>query len=266
MSKLSGVPATLFIPLTARIYASKNFPAYFYDDKSLELEKEIPSDLISKKSNQYQLLASVARYDNFDEVIRHFIQKHGEANIINLGCGLETAYFRIADGRATFYEIDFPDVIEHRRNALGEGDKEILLGYSLLDLNWTKHVDASRPSLMVVSGVFQYLHEEEILTFLKEVRKALPGSEILFDYTNSVGIKYTNKYVKKTGNADAMMYFAIDDEKEFANKADAEILELRLFFTRARKVIKKGLNLYSKIAMRVCDSGKRACILHLRLK
>ncbi len=266
MSKLSGVSDTLFIPLVARIYVSKTFPHYFYDEKSLQLEKEIPSDVIAKKSGQYELLASVARYDNFDDMIRRFIQKHGEVNIINLGCGLETAYYRIADPKATFYEIDFPDVIEHRRAALGEEEKEILLGYSLLDLNWVRHVDRSKPSLMIVSGVFQYLHEEDILRFLKDVRQELPGSEIAFDFTNSKGIKYTNKYVQKTGNGEAMMHFSIDDENEFAQKADAEILEYRVFFTRTRKVIKKGLTLYSKIAMWVCDSGKRASILHLKLK
>ncbi len=265
MSKLSGVPDTLFIPLVARIYVSKTFPQYFFDAKSLELEKELPPNVIEKKSGQYGLLASVARYDNFDDIIRHFIEEHGEVNIINLGCGLETAYYRIADPRATFYEIDFPEVIEHRRKALGEGEKEILLGYSLLDLSWAEHVDASKPSLMVASGVFQYLHEEEIIAFLGEVRKRLPGSEILFDYTSEKGIKYTNKYVRKTGNKDAMMYFYINDVDEFAKKVDAEVLEFRVFFTRARKTIKKGLTLYSRIAMKVCDVDKRATMVRLKL-
>ncbi len=43
--------------------------------------------------------------------------------------------------------------------------------------------------------------------------------ELVFDATNSDGLKYTNRYVKKTGNTDAMMHFALDDPKGFAEKA-----------------------------------------------
>ncbi len=266
MSKLSGVPDTLFIPLAARIYSSKKFPHYFYDEKCLELEKEIPSSLINKKQSQYGLIASVARYVNFDEMIKNFIAKNNKCNIVNLGCGLETARFRIEDDKATFYEVDFPEVIKHRRVVLGEDDKEILLPYSLFDLNWVKHINKDYPTLLIASGVFQYLHEEDIIKFLGEIKIAIPGVEIIFDYTNSTGIKYTNRYVKKTGNKEAMMYFYIDDEKEFAKKVNSEIVDFRVFFSQARKQLKKGTNLYTKIAMKVCDDKKRACILQLKLK
>ena len=40
-NKLCGVEDTLYIPLVARIYASKRFPDFFYDEKSLELEEHI---------------------------------------------------------------------------------------------------------------------------------------------------------------------------------------------------------------------------------
>ena len=41
---LKGVEDTLYIPLEARIYASKNFPEFFYDEKALSLEKYIPTN------------------------------------------------------------------------------------------------------------------------------------------------------------------------------------------------------------------------------
>ena len=34
MSEFEGVEDTLFIPLTARITVSKNFPEYFFDQKA----------------------------------------------------------------------------------------------------------------------------------------------------------------------------------------------------------------------------------------
>ena len=60
------------------------------------------------------MLASVARYYNFDEITRHFIAEHETCNIINLGAGLETAAFRLQADSTIFYEIDLPEVIEQR--------------------------------------------------------------------------------------------------------------------------------------------------------
>ncbi len=54
--KLSGVPDTLFIPLMARIYISKRFPEYFYDEKAQSLESIIPKNIITEKSSEYAMI------------------------------------------------------------------------------------------------------------------------------------------------------------------------------------------------------------------
>ena len=71
-----GVADTLYIPLTARIYVSKRFPEYFFDPKSLELEPAIPGDSIRKGSNEYTMIASVARCYSLDQMVRAYIAAH----------------------------------------------------------------------------------------------------------------------------------------------------------------------------------------------
>ena len=39
MCSLQGIEDTLFIPMEARIYSSKYFPEYFYNEKALELTR-----------------------------------------------------------------------------------------------------------------------------------------------------------------------------------------------------------------------------------
>ena len=56
MSDFEGVADTLYIPLSARIYVSKRFPNYFFDEKSLELESKIPNDTITKNSSDQEHL------------------------------------------------------------------------------------------------------------------------------------------------------------------------------------------------------------------
>lgn len=268
MSKtFEGVSDTLFIPLTARIYVSRRFPEYFCDKKALELESELPEDnTIAEKSNEYTMIASVARYFNMDEMVKKFISVNGRCNIVFLGCGLETAYYRIGDKKTMFYEMDMPEVIEGRRKVLGEQENEKLIPGDLFDLKWAEAIeDKTLPTLLIVSGVFQYFHEEEVLSFIEKAKAAFSSAELIFDATNSTGVKYAEKYVKKTGNTSAMMYFYVDDPKEFAEKAGTELIECRVFYTAARKMIGKKTGLYTRIAMKVCDDLGRAKILHLKL-
>lgn len=99
MSKLGIVEDTLFVPMLGRIYASERYPQVLYDQKALELKKKLPSDLLEYGSqNQYTLLASATRSANMDRYIRSFLQRRPNGVIAQLGCGLETAYYRSDNG------------------------------------------------------------------------------------------------------------------------------------------------------------------------
>jgi O-methyltransferase involved in polyketide biosynthesis len=265
MEILQGVSNTLFIPLAARVFASKKFPEYFYDKKSLSMEKYIPGDDIQKKSSEYSFMASVARYYNMDRMVKSFISKHGQCNIVYLGAGLETAYYRINNQSVLFYEVDLPEVIDVRRSILGEHENEILIGGDMFDTQWIHKINTSLPSLLIASGVFQYFTEDKVIQFITNMRTKFKDAELIFDATNETGIKYANNYVKKTGNTSALMHFYVNDGSDFARKTGAVLMEERPFFTDARKMLSKKLRLYTRIAMRVVDNKKRAIILQLKI-
>lgn len=264
MGEYEGVEDTLFIPLTARVNMSKKYPEYFYDEKALEMEHLIRGSSADRKSSEYGQIASVARYYNFDEMTQAFIDKNDKCNIVNLGVGLETSYFRLNRKNSIFYELDLPQVIELRNRYIEVGENEKVISGDLFNLEWCDDVDTSLPTLMVVSGVFQYFHENDILNFIKGVREKFDDSELIFDSTSKLGLNYTNFFVKRTGNDSAIMYFYVNDAEEFARKTDTELLDFRVFYTDARKILKKS-SLYSKVSMRVSDKYKMAIILHLKL-
>jgi O-methyltransferase involved in polyketide biosynthesis len=265
MEALQGVPNTLFIPLAARIFASKKFPEYFYDEKSLAMEKYIPDDTIQKKSSEYAFMASVARYYNMDRMAKSFIAKHQKCNIVYPGAGLETAYHRLNNQSALFYEVDLPEVIDARRSILGEHENELLIGADMFDTAWIHKIDKSLPSLIIVSGVFQYFTEDQVMGFIKNIQANLQDVELIFDAANETGLKYANRYVKKTGNADALMRFHVNDGAGFARRSGTVFGEERVFFTDARKMLAKKLGLYTRIAMRIVDNTKRAVIVRLQV-
>jgi len=267
MEKFEGVANTLFVPLFARIAVSKQFPEYFVDQKALELEKYLPEDA-GKGSSQYSNLASVARYYNMDRRVKAFAAKHETCNVVYLGAGLETAYDRLSGELpgVNWFEADLPEVIEARQKVFGTRPKETLIPGDMFKMEWLNALDRTLPTLLVISGVFQYFHEEEVVAFIQNCKAELPGQEMIFDATNEYGLKFTNWFIKRTGNTSALMYFGINDSAAFARKCGTVLLEEKVFFTEALELLKKRVNLITRVSMSVADRKKRVLILHLRLE
>ena len=267
MSRFEGVADTLYIPLTARIYVSEHFPEYFRDEKALSLKSEMPYEEIASKSSEYFQMAGACRFYNTDQMIKAFIDRNGKCNVVNVGCGLETSFFRIKPdpAKAVFYEMDLPEVIEVRRKVLGESENEILIPGDMFDYAWAESIDRKLPTLVMVIGVFQYFEEDKVIEFLKRLGKEFPGVEVVFDAMTGKAIKYANDYIKKTGNNDAQLHFSADNGKNIADKCGMKLVEERPFFGTARKQLKKKLKLYTRIAMKVVDEGgRRGFLTHLK--
>ncbi len=199
--KTESVSSTLYIPLTGNIYTSKNFRELLFDEKALELEEAIPKDNISKIDDEYYYLASASRYYNMDLAIRNFITKYQQCNIVNIGAGLDTSYYRIKSSRAIFYEIDLPPVIAERARLMPEQEDDIYIASSFLDVDkWTRSIkDKTLPTLLVVSGVFYYFKRKEINSFLLQIKNRFNLLEAVFDCNNKTALKISNRYVRKTG-------------------------------------------------------------------
>ena len=266
MNKFEGVANTLFVPLVARIAISKEFPEYFVDKKALELEPYLPEDA-AKGSSQYSNMASVARYYNMDQMVTAFAKAHPDCNVVYLGAGFETAYDRLYDDLpgVSWYETDLPEVIEARRKVFGQRDRETTIPGDMFKMEWAKQIDHSLPTLLIISGVFQYFHEEEVIAFIQNCKEAFPGAEMIFDATSESGLKYTNWFIKRTGNTSALMYFGINDSKSFAEKCGTVLLEEKTFFPDALRLLSKKLNLVTRISMKTAERKKQALILHLKL-
>ena len=54
--------------------------------------------------------------------------------------------------------------------------------------------------MLIASGVFQYFKKQEVTNFISKIKEVFNNVEMLFDATDEYGIKYAQKYVKKTGN------------------------------------------------------------------
>lgn len=266
MSRFEGVADTMYIPLAARIYVSEQFPEYFYDEKALSLKNDMPYETIAGKSSEYFQMAGACRFYNTDQMIRTFMEEHPVCAVVNIGCGLETAYYRIKpEKNVKFYEIDLPEVIDIRRRVLGESENEILISGDMFDFSWAEGIEKTIPVMVTVIGVFQYFEEKRVTGFLQELKKFFPGLQVIFDAMTAKAVKYANNYIRKTGNKNAELHFCTDSGECIACQCGMKLIEERPFFCTARKQLKRKLKLYTRIAMKVVDEGsRRGFLVHLQ--
>ena len=267
MSKLGIVEDTLFVPMLGRIYASEHCPQILYDKKALELKNKLPSDLIEQnKQNQYTLLASASRSANMDRFIQSFLERRPDGVIVQLGCGLETTYYRCDNRRTHWYAVDLPHVIDYRRELLPELERETYLAGDAFSEDWIRQVRTEFPDapiLVTAGGLFHYFEENKVISLLRMIGQS-GNMEVVFDTVNKRGMTMMKKkYMKQVGHADAQMFFYVDSAEELAAKirGNVKVIAEEPYY---RYIPKNGLKLSTKVSMAVSDQFKMVKMICLK--
>lgn len=268
MAELGVVEDTLFVPMIGRIYASENFPELLYDEKALELKKKLPGRILEQdRQGQYTLIASAARSANMDRYIQEFLKCNQDGAIVQLGCGLETTYFRNDNGRNRWFSVDLPDVIAYRKTLLPESERETYIAGSAFEEDWIKSVRdvlPDAPLLLIASGLFYYFTNEDVLGLFRML-KGYGRIEIVFDTVNKSGMTMMHKkHMKDVGHADAKMYFYVDSAQELSvkTKGNVKVITEEDYYHKIRS---KGLQFSTRVSMRVSDLLHMVKMVHLRI-
>lgn len=263
---LTSVEETLFVPMRGRVYASLNFPEILNDKKALEISEKLPKTYMNmEKESQYTLMASSVRSMNMDKYIKEFLEKNPNGTIINVGCGMETTFYRNDNGKATWYEIDLEEVTTLRKKVFETNERDIVLTYSMFDYNWMKEVKKSNePYLIVASGLFYYFEEKAVIEFLRKV-KELGNAEVVFDTVSKFGMKQTRKYMKQLGKDDALMYFYVEDVNDLLKQLHEETKLLDNHDYYEWVTDKRKFKFVTKMSMIISDKFHMVKIIHLKL-
>lgn len=265
---LSNVSGTLFVPMAGRIFASHRFPHIVHDEKALMLEKKISTQIdIFKGQSEYTLVASAVRSMNMDAAVNSFLKENPSGIIVNLGCGLETTFYRTDNGTATWYELDLPEVIELREKYLGKHERDISIPASVFDEEWGGIVKESanrKNVLFLASGLLYYFEKPQVTTLLKRIA-SIPNAILVFDTVNSSGMKRMAGYMRQLGHEDAAMYFYVDDAKELANEIcdTVTVIEERPYYSRVKN--RKGMKFITKISMSISDKFNMVKMISLKM-
>lgn len=265
VENFNKISKTLFVPMRGRIYASENFPNILKDDAALKLKDKLPPE--ESAQSQYTYLASAVRSRNLDGYIDTFLKNNPNGVIVEIGCGLETTYFRHPNIKTTFYDLDLPEVINYREKLIPKGEYQKFIKGDLFKEDWIDQIKneiGNSPILIIAGGVFHYFERENVVKAIKNMLK-FEKAELVFDALNSIGIKGIKKYMNDLGYSDVNMYFYVNDPYELAKEIgpNIEVIEEVKYYS---KTPKEGLDFMTKVQMNGADLFFMVKMIHLKLK
>jgi O-methyltransferase involved in polyketide biosynthesis len=199
---LSGAPQTMLATFYAKALDA-DLPRPILGDRfAKEVVDRIDYDWHSTAITAANSPSVTTRSAHFDNWVRQFLAVTPDAVVLHLGCGLDARFFRLDPGPAVeWYDVDYPGVVDLRRQLYPTRDHYHVLAASVTDPSWFAEIPHGRPTLMIGEGLTMYLTEADGVALLRRVVEHAPSGELQFDAFNRLGIKsqWTNAVVRRSG-------------------------------------------------------------------
>jgi O-methyltransferase involved in polyketide biosynthesis len=264
--ELGSVQETLLLPLWGRAIETIKPKPLLVDNKAVSIIASLPYDfsVIANNVSKLSQLSWIARSIFFDKEIKAFIADNPDATIVNIGCGLDTTFDRVDNGKIQWIDLDLPDSIALRRNYISESDRRKFVPMSVFNTDWYKNIESSNKVMLLIAGVLYYFDKAEVKKLFSDFHRFIPGAEIVFDYTSTKGVKIANKKVIEQGGMDKSAYLkcGIDNilEIETLNENIEVISNMPMF-----KEHKKNYPIIKRIGMNISDMMKIMSLTHIKI-
>lgn len=264
--ELGKVQETLLLPLWGRAMETEKTKPLLIDNKAVSIIANLPYDfsLIANNGSKLSQAAWIARSIFFDTKIKSFIADNPKVTIVNIGCGLDTTFDRVDNGKIEWIDLDLPDVIALRKKYFQETDHRKLIPMSVFNSEWYKDIDSTNKVMLLIAGVLYYFDETEVKKLFGDFHNFLPGVEMVFDYCSAKGKEIANKKVIEKGGMDKSAYlkWSIDNIFDIEKWADniKIISNMPMFIEH-----KKNYPVIKRIGMNISDMLKIMSLAHVKI-
>jgi len=205
MDILNAVSETALITLKARVQEAEKDEPIIRDKVGQECLAGIRPLLPIEMQNRFlnrNLPSSLTRYialraRKYDSYAKAFIAENPAGSVVSLGCGFDTRYWRVSNEAWNYIEVDLPEVIEAKRNVLGERLTYRLIGCSVLEEDWIDEVRSLQDEniLFLAEGLLMYLPPADVVGLFNKLSRIFSKSEIVFEVVHK---RYTHGFWKKS--------------------------------------------------------------------
>ncbi|MFX1509422.1 MAG: class I SAM-dependent methyltransferase [Promethearchaeota archaeon] len=269
--------STMVGPLWARAMYSRLYPELLIDEQSVQLieqvramhpESEAEFAAMEAFIDEFYGLNFLIRARIFDDAIRAFLSSHPDATIVNIGCGLDTTFSRVDNGRLLWYDLDLPDAIAYRQKLVPQTDRNRYLGTSAFTPSWLKEILVSpeKGVFCFAGGFFHYFPESEVATLLDTMATQLPEGELLFDMPSRFGLRLLKRRFRSFGIEGVELHFGLGNAwKEIPRwSSRLQVIDWFPMFSQISKNPKWKFK--TRMLMRFSDWLKVVSFVHIQFK
>ncbi len=196
------------LPLIGRACAMDQWAGQFRDRDAIRLRDRIDYDFSNLKkkfedaSGQNLALGYAYSHYALAQEATRYLDKHPEAVIVTLGCGLNTSARVAENGVCRMINIDAPAAIETREKLFKSTDLDRNIAGDILDPSWFDEIgfEPKVGAFFIVSGAFMDMKRADVEKLLCAMAKRFPGAAIAFDAQNKKGYQV---YLDVTGRSGA---------------------------------------------------------------
>ena len=217
--ELNGAAETMLQSFYARAQYSLSKKHKFYDAKAVEMVEKIDYDFSKASKDSTMGSGVIARTIVFDELVKKFIDQNPDCTVVNIACGLDTRFYRMDNGRITWYNLDLPETASVREQIYQEKGRVSTIGCSVLEDVWAKEIKVRGKMLFIVEGLSMYLTEEENAKMLGIIRDHFENATVLLECLAKkwVNREKVEKSIKDTG---AKFVFGADCFEDLGKAAE----------------------------------------------
>lgn len=184
LQSLEGVSETLLMTLYVRARESQRPNGMIHDEEAVEMVNRIAGDFSRLRMQRHDEIAVIMRMKKFDSHVRNFLQRNPDGAAVHIGCGLDTRFERVDNGRVEWFDLDMPEVMALRQKLINnENERYHALAASVFEDRWLQEASRykPRPFMFLAEGVFPYFEETQIKSLFLKLRDHFPGSELVCD-------------------------------------------------------------------------------------
>lgn len=192
---LGDVQQTLLVPLYGRALESRRKNGLIKDPKAEHIVSQLDFDFSQLEDMRGVLKATTLRTRIYDALLHEIIERHPQATLIELGCGLNSRYERIHAPQVQWYDLDLPDVYDLWASFFEETPRRKFLPYSAYDPSWLDCIpeDTPQPLIFVAEASLLFFPKHMNLALLERLRERFPGAYYLFDTSGNLNAHNSHK-------------------------------------------------------------------------
>ncbi|RPI38889.1 MAG: class I SAM-dependent methyltransferase [Methanoregulaceae archaeon] len=197
LAGIGDVAATSLVTLYCHAIETRSDNPILADLHSVEIAAELDKTLsrssqplaralVSRTLDKNLVIHIAIRAKKYDAYVREFLDQYPDGIVVNIGCGLDSRFLRVDNGRVIFYDLDLPEIIAIKKGFFKENERYHLVASSVLDYGWMAPVRRHKgPFLFMAEGVFMYLDGDDVRSLVLEIKKTFPGSGLVCEVENS---------------------------------------------------------------------------------